>query len=197
MTEDMKPIMEFSNNGDITFNDINGNPIWRISRDATCSCEKITPVDFNEFIPPKKGNEKMRNEVLDLYVSIKKDEIREKYKALVDKEYEELDAVKKYNEIVSCFETTMAELVDEFAVAEGDVPVFVRTGYESDYKFTLNTYLKDEITKKYREECEKELEEITNLEREVKAMLSLSNDKDYQIEVLDRYGITKKGKLNI
>jgi hypothetical protein len=195
--EDKKPIIEFSNNGDITFNDIDGNPIWRMSREATCSCAKITPVDFTEFIPPKKGNEKMRNEVLDLYVSRRREEIKEKYKELIDKEYEELEAVRKYNEIVSCFETTMAELVDEYAVAEGNVPTFVRTGYESDYRYTLNTCLKDEIRKKYREDCENELSEITKLEKEITAMLSISNDKDYQLDVLERYGIIKKGKLTI
>ena len=38
---------------------------------------------------------------------------------------------------------------------------------------------------------------MLDLLEEVNAMISISTDKDYQLDVLDRYGITKKGKLNI
>ena len=46
----------------ITMYSDNGIEICSISREPTCQVEKITPVDFNEFIPPKEGNEKMRND---------------------------------------------------------------------------------------------------------------------------------------
>lgn len=191
--DDKKPIIKFSNNGDITFNDIDGNPIWRMSREATCSCAKITPVDFTEFIPPKKGNETM--ELLRLYERRKREEINKKYKELIDKEYNELDVVKRYNELVNTFSASLAELADEYC--ELDVPAIVRTGYSNDYAYELNSSLLAEIEKKYAEDRRSEFNELDKFIEEVNAMLEISNDKDYQLDVLEKYNIIKKGKLTI
>ena len=191
--DDKKPIIEFSNNGDITFNDIDGNPIWRMSREATCSCAKITPVDFTEFIPPKKGNETM--ELLRLYERRKREEINKKYKELIDKEYNELDVVKRYYELVNTFSASLAELADEYC--ELDVPAIVRTGYSNDYAYELNSSLLAEIEKKYAEDRRSEFNELDKFIEEVNAMLEISNDKDYQLDVLEKYNIIKKGKLTI
>ena len=191
--EDKKPIIEFSNNGDITFNDIDGNPIWRMSRDATCSCVEITPVDFTEFIPPKKGNETM--ELLRLYERRKRDEINKRYKELIDEEYNELDVVKRYHELVNTFSASLAELADEYC--ELDVPAIVRTGYSNDYAYELNSSLLAEIEKKYAEDRRSEFNELDKFIEEVNAMLAISNDKDYQLDVLEKYNVIKKGKLTI
>lgn len=191
--EDKKPIIEFSNNGDITFNGIDGNPIWRMSREATCSCAEITPIDFTEFIPPKKGNETM--ELLRLYERRKRDEINKKYKELIDKEYNELDVVKRYNELVNTFSASLAELADEYC--ELDVPAIVRTGYSNDYAYELNSSLLAEIEKKYAEDRRSEFNELDKFIEEVNAMLAISNDKDYQLDVLEKYNVIKKGKLTI
>lgn len=190
---DKKPIIEFSNNGDITVNDIDGNTIWRMSREATCSCAKITPVDFTEFIPPKKGNETM--ELLRLYERRKRDEINKKYKELIDKEYNELDVVKRYYELVNTFSASLAELADEYC--ELDVPAMVRTGYSNDYAYELNSSLLAEIEKKYAEDRRSEFNELDKFIEEVNAMLAISNDKDYQLDVLEKYNVIKKGKLTI
>lgn len=191
--EDKKPIIEFSNNGDITFNDIDGKPIWRMSREATCSCAEITPIDFTEFIPPKKGNETM--ELLRLYERRKRDEINKKYKELIDKEYNELDVVKRYYELVNTFSASLAELADEYC--DLDVPAIVRTGYSNDYAYELNSSLLAEIEKKYAEDRRSEFNELDKFIEEVNAMLAISNDKDYQLDVLEKYNVIKKGKLTI
>lgn len=154
---------------------------------------KTTPIDFNEFIPPKKGNEKM--ELLRLYERRKRDEINKKYKELVDKEYNELDVVKRYNELINTFKASLSELADEYCAL--DVPAIVRTGYSNDYAFELNRELFSEVDKKYEEDRRAEIRELDMLVEEVNAMLEISNDKDYQLDVLEKYGIVKKGKLNI
>ena len=156
------------------------------------SCEFI---NFNDFIPPKKGNEKMRNEVLSLYERIKREQLEKEYEENVKTAYENLDVVKRYQEIVNLFNASMEELANEYA--SFDTPSIVKTGYSNDFRYELNSCLMDEVRKNYKEDYQNKLLELRKLADEVNAMLSISNDKDYQIEVLDRYGITKKGKLNV
>lgn len=151
----------------------------------------------DEWISFKKGNERMRNEVLDLYRKIKKDELEKEIKDKVEEEYNNLEVVKRYNELVNTFNASLEELVHEYPHVDGETPKFCRTGYEHTYKYELNSDLKCEFRAKYRKEFETRMTELDKLVNEVHAMLSLSSDKDYQIEVLDKYGITKKGKLNI
>ena len=156
------------------------------------SCEFI---NFKDFIPPKEGNGKMRNEVLSLYERIKREQLEKEYEENVKTAYENLDVVKRYQEIVNLFNASMEELANEYA--SFDTPSIVKTGYSNDFRYELNGCLMDEVRKDYKEDYQNKLLELRKLTDEVNAMLSLSGDKDYQIEVLDRYGITKKGKLNI
>lgn len=177
----------------ITMYSENGMEICSINREPTVQVQNIIPVDFNEFIPPKKGNERM--ELLRLYERRKREEINKKYKELVDKEYNELDVVKRYNELINTFKASLSELADEYCAL--DVPAIVRTGYSNDYAFELNRELFSEVDKKYEEDRRAEIRELDALIEEVNAMLEISNDKDYQLDVLDKYGIIKKGKLTI
>lgn len=177
----------------ITMYGENGMEICSINREPTVQVQNIIPVDFNEFIPPKKGNEKM--ELLRLYERRKRDEINKKYEELVDKEYNELEVVKRYNELINTFNASLSELADEYCAL--DVPAIVRTGYSNDYAFELNRKLFSEVEEKYEEDRRAEIRELDALIEEVNAMLEISNDKDYQLDVLDKYGIIKKGKLTI
>ena len=154
---------------------------------------ETTPIDFNEFIPPKKGNETM--ELLRLYERRKREEINKKYKELIDKEYNELDVVKRYYELVNTFSASLDELADEYCTL--DVPAIVKTGYSNDYAYELNSSLLAEIEKKYAEDRRSEFNELDKIVEEVNAMLEISNDKDYQLDVLEKYNIVKKGKLTI
>ena len=160
-------------------------------------------ITCNEFIcdkvlKMKKGNDNMINEVLNLYRKIKREEITEELKNKVEEEYNNLEPVKKYNELINTFKANMSELVHEYPHVEGERPTFFRTGYSNDYTYEINLDLKADIRKRYQEEYDNKLAELDKLVTEVDAMLSLDRgDKDYQIEVLDRYGITKKGKLNV
>ena len=196
MMNNDKPVIVINPDRIIMY-DNNGDEICSMGREPTCQVQKITPVDFTEFIPPKKGNEKMRNEVLDLYVSRKRDQIKEKYKSMTEEKYNNLEAVKRYEELINSFDASLEELIHEYPAVDGEVPMFVRTGYSNDYRYEVNRNIKDAIAKEYKEEADEELAEVSKLENEVRAMLSISSDKDYQLDVLEKYGITKKGKLNI
>lgn len=160
-------------------------------------------VVYDEFIcdkvlKMKEGNDNMMNDVLNLYRKIKRDEITEELKNKVEEEYNNLEPVKKYNDLINTFKASLDELVHEYPHVEGERPTFFRTGYSNDYTYEINSDLKADIRKNYQEEYNNRLAELDKLVTEVDAMLSLDRgDKDYQIEVLDRYGITKKGKLNV
>lgn len=142
------------------------------------------------------GERNMNNKVVDLYYNRKKEEIRDKYAELSKKEYEELDVVKEYNELVETFKTSLAEMADRYNTEE--TKVLVRTGYTNTYMYELNDNLRDEIKEIHRKEYDDEIKVLELLVEEVRAQLSLSDDKDYQIDILTRYDIiNKKGKLNV
>lgn len=151
---------------------------------------RVDGVDF------RKEEKNMNNEVLQLYKERKSNELKEKYRKTYNEEYENLEEVKRYRELVSNFETSMAELVDEFNTE--DYKPFEKTGYSSEYSFEISNKLMDEIRLKYAKEYDKEYDEFIELIKEIEAQLSLSSDKDYQVEVLKRYGVLdKSGKMTV
>lgn len=144
----------------------------------------------------KEGERNMDNKVLELYYQRKEKQIKDKFTEIAKKEYEELEVVKEYNAVIDSFKTTMAEMADRYNNEE--LKSLVRTGYENTFEYVLNIDIKSNVKDKYRDELNKELKELELLVEEVRAQLSISDDKDYQIEILKAYDILdKKGKLNI
>lgn len=150
-----------------------------------------------EYEKEENDEERIDNmNIVDLYRMRKREQINNKYKELVDKEYNELDVVKEYKELINTFDINMKQLADKYN--NNDTQPLVKTAYKNDYSYELSMYLEEEIRSKYNDAIEKELKELERLIEEVKAMLYLSDDKDYQLEVLKNYEIIdKKGKLNI
>lgn len=146
----------------------------------------------------RKGDNNMNNEVLNLWKKRKQDDINKKYNDIVTKEYESLEVRKEYKELIEKFEKDLDALVLKYNTNADihDLP-FIKTGYEPEYGIELNDGIRYSIAKKYEEEQNKEFSELMDLVEEIKAQLSLSDDKDYQIDVLTRYDVLKKGKLNI
>jgi len=162
--------------------------------DAILSKDEIREI-CKEYIEEKEKKE-MDNKIVDLYYERKNEEIKNKYVELLKKEYEELDVVKEYNELINTFEASLAELAGRYNTEE--TRVLIKTGYTDTYTYELNSNLKDALKDAHREEYDKEVNALRLLVEEVRAVLSVSNDDDYRIGVLTEYGIiTKKGKLNV
>lgn len=143
-----------------------------------------------------KEEENMNNEVLELYKNRKFDELKEKYRKIYNEEYDNLEEVKRYKELVRNFETSIAELVDEFNTE--DYKPFEKTGYNPEYSVELSSDLMNTIRESHEVEYDKEYDEIRHQIEEINAQLSLSDDKDYQVDVLKRYGVLdKSGKMTI
>ena len=140
-------------------------------------------VEYNNH---KEEENMERNKVLDLYVERKRKAIKEVYENNYMEEYNNLPIVKEYNEIVGNFEAQLAELsTRELASVE-------YLGYKNDYGYVLNHKLLQDVKDKHYEILKEAMDELDNKANEVHALLSLSDDKDYQIEVLVNYGILDK-----
>ena len=127
-----------------------------------------------------------RNKVLDLYVERRRKAIKEEYENNYMEEYNNLPVVKEYNEIVGNFEAQLAELsTRELASVE-------YLGYKNDYGYVLNHKLLQDIKDKHYAILKEAMDALDSKANEVHALLSLSDDKDYQIEVLVNYGILDK-----
>lgn len=153
-------------------------------------------LDATRYTYNIRGEERnMNNKIVDLYYERKKKELSNRYEEIVETEYEALDVVKEYNEIINTFNTSLAELANKYNSEE--VRVLLKTGYKNTYEYELSFDLKDHIAGQHRDEYEAELKKLELLIEEVRAMLAFSDNEEYRLNVLKQYDIVdKKGKLN-
>lgn len=166
-----------------------------VKNTSTIYCDDS--LDATRYTYDIRGGERnMDNRILDLYADRKKEEIRKEYETIVDNEYNKLDVVKEYKELVNTFTTSLAEMADRYNTEENKY--LVRTGYEITPSYELSDDIKANIREKYYEEARERLRDIDLLVEEVRAVLGVSNTEEYRISVLKEYGIIdKKGKLNV
>lgn len=161
-------------------------------------CE-ILNLKEKELNGENEEEEKDMNKVLELYKERKVREITRKYKELVEKELESNTFINKYNALVADFKKNLEDLeVEEQKENAGKFRVLVRTGYDMELPIEINDdYRCYIVSKPFDIEKDKEMHNLYSTIDEINAMLSMSDDKDYQIEVLQRYGIIdKKGKMS-
>lgn len=143
----------------------------------------------------KNKEEKEMNKVLELYYERRIKKLGEFYKELKEQKYNELEVVKEFNNVVEEYNNKMQELMGKYKDEENNMSLIHKTGY-NEYPYVLSCDVKNEIytslTKRYDEDKKALLEE----KETIAAVLSLSEDKDYQVEVLKNYGILdKKGMM--
>ena len=195
----------------ITFNSISGDCNGNIPIDWNTDSFKLPEINipnFDTYIKGiwqasdtnTKGNEDNmeENKVLELYYERKREQIYKEYSEKMKEAYNNLDVVKEFNEVVKEFETTLAEMANRYNTEETKY-LLKDNCYANHYDYELNESIRDTVGDELSSEKEEALNELNNLRREVNAQLSLSNDKDYQIEVLKNYDIIDKktGKLNV
>lgn len=149
-------------------------------------------LDFDIIIEEmKEREEKDMNKVLKLYEERKLKEINDKYDKKVEDDYNAIEVVKQYNELVMNFESKLEELFNSLDNFDNG---YLITQCDSNcYKCTLSEgMIKNKLASKYFEEKQREIGEVTKLVSEADAQLSLSDDLNYQIEVLSRYDIIDK-----
>lgn len=152
----------------------------------------VTPVSV-KGIKGNEGDDNMfiKNEVLKLYYEKKREDIIDKYDEKEQEYFTQNEVVKQFNELIEKFENDLDNLYTSVENFDTD---YITVRYdENNYKYKVNTdKLSEEFKKVHIKEREKELKDLEDFVKEVEAQLSLSNDLDYQLEVLTRYDIIDK-----
>ena len=136
--------------------------------------------------------EKDMNKVLNLWYERKRNKIIDKYDEL-EAEFNttKYSVVESFNELVQRFNEDLESLykmdkaTEQFVLKENAPNNVVK--YCIDHE-----RIDKEFEEEYRNKRDEELKEIKDIKDEVEAQLSLSNDLEYQQEVLIMYGIIYK-----
>lgn len=139
----------------------------------------------------KEREEKDMNKVLKLYYDRKREEIHKKYEEKVDNDFNNIDVVKQYKTLIENFEKEQEAL---FKTVENFDNDYLVPSYDSNlYKYSISELkVKDGLMATYEDDKANEIEKLKELVAEVDAQLSLSEDLNYQMEVLTRYDILDK-----
>ena len=143
----------------------------------------------------KNKEDKEMNKVLELYYERRIKKLGEFYKELKEQKYNELEVVKEFNNVVEEYNNKMQELMGKYRDEENDMSLIHKTGY-NEYPYVLSHAVKDDIVKSLGKRYEEDKKALLAEKETIAAVLSLSEDKDYQVEVLKNYGILdKKGMM--
>ena len=154
---------------------------------------------WKEFVPIKNYSVELEeeinmNKVLELYKEREEKRIRDKYKKLEEDMYNDVPVVKEFNELEEKTKQSYEELCNKYNGEQVDYINITGYVYESGYE--LSTKIMSDIHGKLAPDFKKEMEELHDKVRDIEALLSISDDKDYQLEVLKNYGLLdKKGNI--
>lgn len=143
----------------------------------------------------KNKEEKEMNKVLELYYERRINKLGEFFKEIKEQEYNELEVVKEFNNVVEEYNNKMQELMGKYREEDENMSLIHKTGY-NEYPYVLSHAVKDDIVKSLGKQYEEDKKALLEEKETIAAVLSLSEDKDYQVEVLKNYGILdKKGMM--
>ena len=193
----MAPTINFMYDG-LKFS-IDGGNTWKVLGKPVEL--KVDGTDYSlSFTGPTKDylgelkEEINMNKVLELYYERKLDKLKKFYLDLEKQEYNKLEVVKEFNTINEEYTNKMEELRNKYNTI--DKQFIVKTGYKDDNRYELSCTIEEDIHDELFKQYEVAKKEILEEKATIDAILSLSEDKDYQIEALKNYGILdKKGMM--
>lgn len=148
-------------------------------------------IDSNDEIINEESEEENMNKVLKLYYDRKREEIEAKYIDKVNNNFDNIEIIKQYKTLIENFEKEQEAL---FKTVENFDNDYLVPSYDSNlYKYSISELkVKDSLMATYEDDKANEIEKLKELVAEVDAQLSLSEDLNYQMEVLTRYDILDK-----
>lgn len=174
-----------------------GEPI-----EPPCACQTASEyIDNEKFYEMyikgiwEKEEEKDMNKVLKLWNDRKVEEIELKYNDLMNEYIEKhYETTKKYKDLIEKFEKDLETLYkEEIENKESESSILKENNTCNVYKYVVcEDKLRNEAYKKYREDKIKESDEQVDKCNEIDALLSMSEDLEYQQSVLIEYGIIDK-----
>lgn len=140
----------------------------------------------------KKMEEKeMKNEVLELWYKRENAKLKSEFKSEIEKYVNEHPVVVRYKEIINAYTDSMSTLLEEYAdfdiVSHISYSVLDDVDLRDIEKKLQDMYLKNNVA-----EHEKMLSKLQDTYETIKAMLSLSDDLEYQLDVLSKYKVIDK-----
>lgn len=139
--------------------------------------------------------EKDMNKVVDLWYNRKKENIYKKYKDLEDKYVKEhYEIVKQYNELIKDFEKNLEDFCTEYSdITVNDDFVICKNADCNVYKYVIDeSVIRNDAKITYKEDKNKEYKELQLKYEDLNALLSMSDDLEYQQSILIEYGIINK-----
>lgn len=179
---------DYSDIGDYYQSVVNGTQVF-----GKTLCE-ILNLKEKELNGENKEDKEM-NKVLELYYERRIKKLGEFYKELKEQKYNELEVVKEFNKVVEEYNNKMQELMGKYKDEDNNMSLIHKTGY-NEYPYVLSHAVKDDIVKSLGKRYEEDKKALLEEKETIAAVLSISDDKDYQVEVLKNYGILdKKGMM--
>lgn len=171
-------------------------PIYPACADALDASRYLDYEKFKRYylgIFDKKEEINM-NKVLELYKEREEKRIRDKYNQLEIDKYESEPIVVEFNEIEKNIKSAYDDLIKKYNVDGNEL--ITKTGYEYESEFELSESIIANIRDILQPQFDAEITELHNKVKDIEALLSISDDKDYQLEVLKNYGLLdKKGNI--
>lgn len=166
-------------------------------KNLLANCEFQTNF-YDKYIKGIWENEEeneMRNEVLELWYKRKKENIYKKYKDLEDKYVEEhYEIVKQYNELIETFEKNLEDFCTKYSdITVNEDFVICKNADCNVYKYVIDkSVIRNDAVITYKDDKNKEYKELQLKYEDINALLSMSDDLEYQQNILIEYGIIDK-----
>lgn len=156
----------------------------------------------------KEGNNMIESmNLIDLYANKHKENIENETKEKIEELRKKCDVINKYNELVEKFEKDCDELylsqfteeekneilIDKDCIDDSDMQLRTCGGYQ--LKYYTNSYFHNEEYFEIMNDRDKKINEINDLVKMVKAHVGIAKTKEEVEDILEIYGIIKKGKL--
>lgn len=162
-------------------------------------------------IEKKEGNNMIESmNLIDLYANKHKENIEKEAKEKITELRKKCDVINKYNELVEKFEKDCDELylsqfteeeknkilIEKDCIDDSDMQLR-SSSIASHLKYYTNNNFHNEEYFEIMNDRDKKINEINDLVKTAKAHVGIAKTKEEVEEILERYGIIKKGKLVI
>lgn len=154
----------------------------------------------------KEGNNMIESmNLIDLYANKHKESIEKETKEKIEELRKKCDVINKYNELQEKYRSDLKELyLSQFTEEEIKEMTFVRLNDEDKQlrynpavynSYSANDSFKPDGYENLIDERSAKLDELNDLVKMVKAHVGIAKTKEEVEDILERYGIIKKGKL--
>ena len=176
----------------------------------TINCEELYEKWLLGKFNKKEGNKMIESiNLIDLYANKHIESIEKETKEKIEELRKKCDIINKYNELVEKFEKDCDELylsqfteeekkeilIDKDCIDDSDMQLRASGGCQLKY-YTNNNFHNGEYFE-IMNDRDKKINEINDLVKTAKAHVGIAKTKEEVEDILEKYGIIKKGKLVI